>query len=135
MYLFDTDVLSALAKKRRPGGLMVRLAATPRAAQFTTSINVAEISYGLFKLEGEGAVVVGAGASRDRPEAPPDRRHGQRPQFPGHSGPARRELARVINSALAGLTRIGLHLVLFFSTIEPCGSTWPNSESSPPGAA
>jgi tRNA(fMet)-specific endonuclease VapC len=179
MYLFDTDVLSALAKKRRPEGLMARLAATPAAAQFTTAINVAEICYGLFKLEGQG----GAAESRDlfeffekqvfprltilpletedaraygrlkamlerkgRPrfepdlqvaaiEAPPDRRHGQRPQFPGHSGPARRELARVINSALAGLTRIGLHLVLFFSTIEPCGSTWPNSESSPPGAA
>ncbi len=61
MYLFDTSVLSALAKKRRPEGLMAKLAATPAPAQFTTAINVAEISYGLFKLEGQG----GAGASRD----------------------------------------------------------------------
>ena len=60
MYLIDTDVLSALAKKRRPEGLMTRLAETPRAAQFTTAINVAEISYGLFKLEDQGD----AGASR-----------------------------------------------------------------------
>jgi len=61
MYLFDTDVLSALAKKRRPEGLMARLAATPRAAQFTTAVNVAEICYGLFRLEGESDT----GASRD----------------------------------------------------------------------
>ena len=61
MYLFDTDVLSALAKRRRPEGLMARLAATPAAAQFTTAINVAEISYGLFRLEGQG----GAAESRD----------------------------------------------------------------------
>ena len=61
MYLFDTDILSALAKRRRPEGLMARLAATPAAAQFTTAINVAEICYGLFKLEGES----GTGASRD----------------------------------------------------------------------
>ena len=61
MYLFDTDVLSALAKKRRPQGLMARLAATPAAAQFTTAISVAEICYGLFKLEEQG----GAAASRN----------------------------------------------------------------------
>ncbi|MBN1939497.1 MAG: PIN domain-containing protein [Candidatus Aminicenantes bacterium] len=51
MYLFDTDVLSTLAKKRRPENLTARLAATPAAAQFTTAISVAEISYGLFRLE------------------------------------------------------------------------------------
>lgn len=58
MYLFDTDVLSALAKKRRPEGLMNRLAATPVAAQFTTAITAAEIYYGLFRMRAED----GAGA-------------------------------------------------------------------------
>lgn len=53
MYLFDTDVLSQLAKKRRPAGLMSRLAATPRAAQFTSAVNVAEIYHGIFRLEAE----------------------------------------------------------------------------------
>ena len=53
MDLFDTDVLSALAKKRRPEGLMARLAATPRAAQFTTAVNVAEIYFGIHRLGSE----------------------------------------------------------------------------------
>jgi|SRR5665647_182762 len=53
MYLFDTDVLSWLAKKRRPEALMNRLAATPVAAQFTTAVNVAEIYHGIFRLEVE----------------------------------------------------------------------------------
>jgi len=53
MYLFDTDILSALAKKRRPEGLMSRLAAIPAAAQFTTAINAAEIYHGIFRLEVE----------------------------------------------------------------------------------
>ena len=50
MYLFDTDILSWLAKRRRPEGLMPRLAATPVAAQFTTAVNVAEIYHGIFRL-------------------------------------------------------------------------------------
>ena len=55
MYLFDTDVLSALAKKNRPEGLMKRLAATPVAAQFTSAITAAEIYHGLYRLrEGDG---------------------------------------------------------------------------------
>lgn len=58
MYLFDTDVLSALAKKRRPEGLMKRLAATPVAAQFTSAVNAAEIYHGLCRLGAES----GAGA-------------------------------------------------------------------------
>lgn len=53
MYLFDTDILSWLAKKRRPEGLMPRLAATPQASQFTTAVNVAEIYHGIFRLEVE----------------------------------------------------------------------------------
>jgi tRNA(fMet)-specific endonuclease VapC len=53
MYLFDTDILSWLARKRRPDGLMPRLAATPRAAQFTTAVNVAEIYHGIFRMGSE----------------------------------------------------------------------------------
>jgi len=52
MYLFDTDVLSQLAKKRRPGALMAKLARTPLASQFTSAVNVAEIHYGIFRMEG-----------------------------------------------------------------------------------
>jgi len=54
MYLFDTDILSWLARKRRPEGLMPRLAATPIAAQFTTAVNVAEIYHGIFRMEDDG---------------------------------------------------------------------------------
>jgi tRNA(fMet)-specific endonuclease VapC len=54
MYLFDTDVLSQLAKKRRPEGLMSRLATTPLAVQFTSAVNVAEIYHGIYRIEGEG---------------------------------------------------------------------------------
>lgn len=52
MYLFDTDVLSQLAKKRRPGPLMAKLARTPLASQFTSAVNAAEIYYGIFRMEG-----------------------------------------------------------------------------------
>jgi len=54
MYLFDTDVLSQLAKKRRPSVLLARLADTPVAAQFTSAINVAEIYHGIYRLDEEG---------------------------------------------------------------------------------
>ena len=59
MYLFDTDILSALAKKRRPAGLISRLASTPATAQFTTALNVAEIYFGIHRLGSEH----GAGAA------------------------------------------------------------------------
>ena len=52
MYLFDTDVLSHLAKQRRSERLMERLAETPQAAQFTSAVNTAEIYYGLRRMEG-----------------------------------------------------------------------------------
>jgi predicted nucleic acid-binding protein len=55
MYLFDTDILSQLAKKRRSETLMTKLADTPLAAQFTSAVNVAEIYHGIFRLEsGDG---------------------------------------------------------------------------------
>jgi tRNA(fMet)-specific endonuclease VapC len=56
MYLFDTDILSQVAKKRRPAGLIEKLARTPRASQFTSAISVAEIYYGIFKMESRDGV-------------------------------------------------------------------------------
>ena len=53
MYLFDTDVLSRLAKRHPPEELKARLAATPIASQFTSAVNVAEIYHGIFRLGGE----------------------------------------------------------------------------------
>jgi tRNA(fMet)-specific endonuclease VapC len=52
MYLFDTDVLSHVLKKRRSAALMARLEATPRAAQFTSAVNIAEIYFGVLRKEG-----------------------------------------------------------------------------------
>jgi predicted nucleic acid-binding protein len=46
MYLFDTDILSRVAKSDPPRPLIDRLARIPRVLQFTTSINAAEIIYG-----------------------------------------------------------------------------------------
>ena len=53
MYLFDSDILSQLAKKRRPESLMTKLAETPLAAQFTSSVNAAEIYYGIFRMNSQ----------------------------------------------------------------------------------
>jgi tRNA(fMet)-specific endonuclease VapC len=52
MYLFDTDIISHVLKKRRAAALMARLEATPRAAQFTSAVNIAEIYFGVFRREG-----------------------------------------------------------------------------------
>ncbi|MGA2533160.1 MAG: type II toxin-antitoxin system VapC family toxin [Candidatus Aminicenantales bacterium] len=57
MYLFDTDILSQVAKKRRPEALMSRLARTPLASQFTSSVNAAEIYYGIFRAEGRESLL------------------------------------------------------------------------------
>lgn len=46
MYLFDTDVMSRAVKAAPPKALIERLSRIPRALQFTTSINAAEIFYG-----------------------------------------------------------------------------------------
>jgi len=53
MYLFDTDILSHVLKKRRSAGLMARLEATPRAAQFTSAVNAAEVYFGVLRKEGQ----------------------------------------------------------------------------------
>jgi len=52
MYLFDTDVISHVLKKQRSASLMARLKATPRASQFTSAVNVAEIYFGVFRKTG-----------------------------------------------------------------------------------
>ncbi len=52
MYLFDTDVLSHVLKKQRSAPLMAKLKTTPRAAQFTSAVNVAEIYFGILRKEG-----------------------------------------------------------------------------------
>jgi tRNA(fMet)-specific endonuclease VapC len=49
MYLFDTDTLSNLLANRPSTRLLQRLAEVPAAAQFTSSITVGEIYYGLCK--------------------------------------------------------------------------------------
>lgn len=49
MYLFDTDVISHLFKKKPPPGLVIRLAAVPVRDQFISTITVAEIVYGASK--------------------------------------------------------------------------------------
>ncbi len=46
MYLFDTDVISRVVKAAPSRALVDRLASIPRALQFTTAINAAEIFYG-----------------------------------------------------------------------------------------
>jgi len=74
MYLFDTDILSAVAKKRRPADLVAKLERTPRAAQFTSAVNVAEIYYGIFRMGGvEEAGGAGAAKNEGRRETPQDR--------------------------------------------------------------
>lgn len=49
MYLFDTDTLSNLLAKRPSEQLLRRLGKVSAAAQFTSSITVGEIHYGLHK--------------------------------------------------------------------------------------
>jgi tRNA(fMet)-specific endonuclease VapC len=46
MYLFDTDVISRVVRANPPKALIARLSKVPRALQFTTTINAAEIYYG-----------------------------------------------------------------------------------------
>lgn len=49
MYLLDTDILSNLLAKRPSARLLRRLGEVPAIAQFTSSITVGEICYGLHK--------------------------------------------------------------------------------------
>ena len=49
MYLFDTDTLSNIVKRKPSGRLLEKLAETPKAFQYTSAINVGEIYYGANK--------------------------------------------------------------------------------------
>ena len=49
MYCFDTDILSAVLRRDPPLRLIRRLAVTPPAQQFTTSITYGEMIYGAAK--------------------------------------------------------------------------------------
>lgn len=74
MYLFDTDVLSAVAKKHPPGTLVEKLARTPGVAQFTSAVNAAEIYAGIFRMgRVEDAGEAGGGTVRARRETPQQR--------------------------------------------------------------
>ncbi len=46
MYLFDTDTLSNIVKRRPSEQLLLRLQDLPMGLQYTTSINIGEIYYG-----------------------------------------------------------------------------------------
>ncbi len=51
MYLFDTDILSNLVKKRPPPYLIERLRVIPQEKQYISSITIGEIVYGAFKSD------------------------------------------------------------------------------------
>ena len=46
MYLFDTDTLSNVVKRKPSGKLLQKLEDTPIAFQYTSAVNVGEIYYG-----------------------------------------------------------------------------------------
>ena len=46
MYLFDTDTLSNIVKKKPAAALLEKLKTLPKALQFTTAINLGEVYYG-----------------------------------------------------------------------------------------
>jgi tRNA(fMet)-specific endonuclease VapC len=46
MYLFDTDTLSNIVKRKPSGRLLEKLEETPKAFQYTSAINFGEIYYG-----------------------------------------------------------------------------------------
>jgi tRNA(fMet)-specific endonuclease VapC len=51
MYLFDTDILSNLVKKRPSPYLIERLRVIPQEKQYISSITIGEIVYGAFKSD------------------------------------------------------------------------------------
>ena len=46
MYLFDTDILSNIVKRKPSGLLLEKLRDLPKALQYTSAINIGEIYYG-----------------------------------------------------------------------------------------
>jgi tRNA(fMet)-specific endonuclease VapC len=57
MYLFDTDIISRVVKAAPPPALVERLSRVPRALQFTTAINAAEVYYGAARTPRRDALV------------------------------------------------------------------------------
>jgi tRNA(fMet)-specific endonuclease VapC len=49
MYIFDTDSLSNILKKKPSIFLLKRLSSLPKSSQFTTSINISEIYFGAYR--------------------------------------------------------------------------------------
>ena len=49
MYLFDTDIITHIFKKRPSPTLLSRLAKIPRRAQYISTITISEIVYGAMK--------------------------------------------------------------------------------------
>jgi len=49
MYLFDTDILSNIVKPQPSGYLMKKLENLPKQFQYTTSISIGEIYYGVYR--------------------------------------------------------------------------------------
>lgn len=51
MFLFDTDIITNLFKKKPSKNLLKRLAAVPRNQQFISTITISEIVYGAVKSD------------------------------------------------------------------------------------
>ena len=51
MYLFDTDIITNIFKKKPSPALLARLAATPRNQQHISTITISEIVYGACKSD------------------------------------------------------------------------------------
>jgi predicted nucleic acid-binding protein len=49
MFLFDTDVLSNIIKRKPSDVLIDKLQTVPKKSQYTSSINIGEIYYGAYK--------------------------------------------------------------------------------------
>ena len=58
-YLFDTDVISHLARPAPRAALMRRVAATPQNQQATSSITVGELHYGAHRAVDHTALLLG----------------------------------------------------------------------------
>ncbi len=54
MYLFDTDVITNVFKKRPSPNLLARLKSLPRRHQFISAVTISEIIYGAYKSNRPG---------------------------------------------------------------------------------
>jgi predicted nucleic acid-binding protein len=57
VYLFDTDTLSNILKRKPSQRLLRKLEDIPRSLQYTTSINVGEIYYGASKTDRKHQII------------------------------------------------------------------------------